>query len=198
MLPLLASAHGSELIQVRLQFDKTGAATLEMTADYGDNPMLQNEEAARAALQDLLRIEVDGRQHKLSDLAPLQIEERDQLDPTSPMPLPPEAVNTTHQLLTAIWRWLPTGNQLRFTVPKGCMQDSLFWKKEPGAKPQWCVLLGGDFTPVIPVPPRSFSLSLIGLGLLGVFLLVVVGSRVFVCLKPACQLPPSTPSSVSP
>ena len=117
MLTLPASGHGSEMMQVRLQFDDSGAAVLEMTADYGDNPMLGSEEAARTALQDMLRVEVGGQQYKLTDLAPLRLEERDQLDPTSPMPLPPEAANVSHQLLTAVWQWLPTGDQLRLTVP---------------------------------------------------------------------------------
>ena len=198
MLPLLASGHGSEMIQARLQFDDAGAAILEMTADYGDNPMLSSEEEARTALQDLLRVEVSGLQHRLTELAPLRIEERDHLDPTSPMPLPPEAANTKHRLLTAVWQWQPTGDLLRFTVPKGCMHDSLFWKQEPGEKPQWCVLINGDFTPVIRVPHGPFSLSLIGLALPGVLLLAALGLRACSRPKSPCPLPPSTPSSVSP
>ena len=104
MLPLLASGHGMELMQARLQFDPAGIAHLEMTADYAGNPMINSEGEARTALQDLLRIEVGGQQHKLSELAPLRLEKRDQFDPTSPLPLPEEAAGVKHQLLT------PSGN----------------------------------------------------------------------------------------
>ncbi len=198
MLPLLASGHGMELIQARLQFNRAGAAHLEMTADYGGNPMLSSEEEARAALQDLLRIEVAGRQHKLADLAPIRIEERDQFDPASPMPPPPEAAETKHQLLTAVWEWLPVQDHVRFTVPAGCMQDVLFWKKEPGGEPQWRVLINGDFTPDIMVPRPSYSAAMIGFAILGVLALAAVAWRTLARSNPPCPLPPSTPSSVLP
>ena len=195
--PLLVLGHGSEMMQVRLQFDASGAAVLEMTVDYAGNPMLSSEAEARVALQDILRVEVAGQQHKLTDLAPLRLEERSQLDPSSPMPLGPEDAATQHQLLTAIWHWRPTADQLRFTVPKGCVHDSLFWKQEPGAKPQWCVLLSGDFTPVITVPHTSPSPLLIGLAILGVVVLAVLGRRALFRRPSVCPLPPLTPSSIS-
>ena len=179
MLPLLAYGHGSELTQVRLLVDEAGAINLEMTADYGDNPMLNGKDDANRVLHDLVRIEAGGQEHKLVDLAPLQFEERDQLDPTSPMPLPPDATATSHQLLTAIWRWLPNAGTLRFTVPKGSMHDVLFWKQEPGTEPKWCVLLNGDFTPAITIPQKSHLPSLIGFAVLGVLVLVALGRRAF-------------------
>jgi len=198
MLPLLASGHGMELMQARLQFDSAGIAHLEMTADYAGNPMINSEDEARTALQDLLRIEVSGHQHKLSDLAPLRLEKRDQFDPASPLPLTDEAAGVKHQLLTAIWQWRPTDNQLRFTVPQGCIHDVLFWKQEPGTKPQWRVLITGDFTPVIAAPRPPISAMMIGLMILGVLVPVAIGRSAFLFRKSTCPLPPSTPSSVSP
>ena len=191
MLPLLASGHGSEMMQARFGCDAAGTITLEMTADYGGSPMLKDKEDARTALPDILRIEADGKLFKLADLAPLAFEDRDQFDPSSPMPQGPEDAGVRHQLLTAVWRWPCTAESLRFTVPKGCVHDTLFWKPETGGQPKWSMLLAGDFTPAISVPHARFSASLAVAALLFVLLLVAFARRAFVGGKSA--RPPSIP-----
>ncbi len=158
-LPKQARGHGAEFLLAKLSFDAERRVTLEMTADYGDNPMIPDEAEARAALGDLLRVEIEGGWRRLDALAPLRVEARSQLDLTSPMPYSEEANKTSHRLLVATWQWLPTGASVRFQVPKGSKHDVLFWKaSEPGhgeeAKP-WKLLIAEDMTPEIEVPRRD-------------------------------------------
>ena len=155
-LPLLAFGHGSEFLDAKFFFDRAGVAHLEITADYGGNPMLANAEEAKAALIDALRIICNDEEHKLSDLAPLKIEPRAQPDPESPAPRGPEDAQTKQQLLTARWQWQPSATALRFFVPKDSMHTTLFWMREPDVHPpRWSMLIAADRTPAIPVPPRA-------------------------------------------
>ncbi|MDB6116248.1 MAG: hypothetical protein JWO08_29 [Verrucomicrobiaceae bacterium] len=166
-LPALAQGHGMELMQARMDWQDDGSLRLEITADYGGNPMLNSEAEARDALQDILRIDIDGTEHKLKDLAPLNVERRDQFDRTSPMPPPPETAGTKHELVTALWQWQPTGRRVRFTVPKGSVHDVLFWRHEGAVSPQWRVLITGDSTPTMQVPGgRSSMMGAVAFGVL--------------------------------
>lgn len=167
MLPLLAYGHGIELMQARMDWQDDGSLRLEITADYGGNPMLNSEAEARDALQDILRIDIDGTEHKLKDLAPLILERRDQFDSTSPMPPPAEVAGTKHELITSLWQWQPTGRRVRFRVPKGSIHDVLFWRHEGAVSPQWCVLITGDSTPTMQVPGgRSSTMGALIIGVL--------------------------------
>ncbi len=155
-LPLLVLGHGSEFLEAKFYFDATGTAQLEVTADYGGNPMLSNEAEARAALADALRVSFDDKEHKLSELAPVTIESRSQPDPESPAPRGPEDAQTRHQLLTARWQWRPSATSLRFFVPMQSLHTVLFWLREPDVHPpRWSMLIAADRTPAIPVPPRQ-------------------------------------------
>ncbi len=198
LLPLPAYGHGMELMEARLRLDTPGEVGLEITADYGGNLMLNGEEDARAALQDILRIESSGQEYKLADLAPLRLERRDHFDSTSPMPVPNEAPGTKHELVTALWSWRPTSETVRFTVPQGCIHDVLFWKHDPKAPPRWNVLISGDYSPEIHVPRASFSPSMMGLGILGVLLLAAIGFRFFLRPQTPSPAPTSHPASVPP
>ena len=158
-LPLFASGHGSEFLDAKFYLDARGLANLEITADYSSNPMLANEQEARTALADAVRVTINAQDHKLADLAPLKLEPRQRPDPESPTPRGPEDPQTRHQLLTAIWQWRPAAESLTFTVPKESMQTVLFWMREPNIHPpRWSMLIPGDHTPAIPMPPRP-SLS---------------------------------------
>lgn len=153
MLPLLASGHGSEFLDGKFFFDRSGTAHLEITADYSGNPMIADEKEARAALNDILRVKIGDAEHKLTDLAPVKLELRDQPDPTSPMSRPPEFQSLKHELLTALWHWRPTGKAFQFVVPKGRQHSMVFWMLEENVKePRWVMLIAGDETPSIAVP----------------------------------------------
>ncbi len=154
-LPLFAFGHGTEMLDARFEFDSNGALLLQVTSDYSGNPMLADEAEARAALQDALRIEFEGSTHKLSELAPMKLELRDQPDPDSPMPRAPVDPSLKHQLVTATWNWQPRTKSVQFFVPKESNQTVLFWLNEPGVKDhRWSMMISGDRTPVITVPSQ--------------------------------------------
>jgi len=153
VLPLLALGHGSEFLEAKFFFDRSGTAHLEMTADYSGNPMIPNEKEARAALDDILRVKIGDAEQKLTDLAPVKLEPRDQPDPSSPMPRSPEFQSMKHELLIALWQWQPTDKALQFVLPKERQHTMVFWMHEENVKdPRWVMLIAGDETPCIPVP----------------------------------------------
>lgn len=152
MLPLFACGHGMELMQARLEFEAEGTVRLEITADFGGNPMLNSEEEAHSALQDLMLVQASGEWRQLAALSPLQWEERHEFDPTSPVTPPPATEGQPHQLLTAVWRWKPSQKALCFKVREGSVHDVLFWYNDSAGKSQWRVLITGESTPPLPVP----------------------------------------------
>ena len=175
--PTLGLGHGAEFLLAKLAFDQDARVTLEMTADYGDNPMIGSEDEARTALAGLLQVEVGGAWKPLGELAALRMEQRSQLDLTSPMPYAADENKTPHQLLVATWQWLPTSESLRFQVPKGCKYDVLFWKaSEPGKQETqpWKLLIAEDTTPVIEVPQRGSNAVWIAVELSGLLVIVLV------------------------
>lgn len=196
MLPPLACGHGMELMQARLDIDGQTGARLEMTADYGGNPMLSSEEDARAALQDLLRVEVGGAWHKLTELAPLKLEPRQQFDPASPMPAAPDPEGRPHQLLTAVWQGPAPAGGLRFMVPKGCVHDVLLWRPNAGGQPFWRVLITGDVSPLIEVPAAPAAPSVMGWRLSFVLLTAGLLGFLWSRRKTACRPAILSPSSL--
>lgn len=162
-LPLFAFGHGSEFLDAKFYLDDSGRANLEITADYGGNPMIANEQEARTVLADAVRIFIGSKDHKLADLAPLKLEPGNQLDPDSPTPRGGEDPKVPHQLLTAIWQWRPATESISFSIPAASSQTVLFWMREPNVSPpRWSMLLPGDRTPAIPVPPPPHRLALWG------------------------------------
>lgn len=170
LLPLFAFGHSSEFLDAKFFFDDSGKAHIEITADYGGNPMLSTKEEADAALRAAIAASIEGNEHPLNEFAPLTIAPRDKSDPDSPMPNGPEDPNTPHQLLTASWSWQPDAKTLNFMVPKQSNQTVIFWMKEPGVKePRWMMLMPGEHTPAIPVPPRPRLWTWLG----GVFMAIL-------------------------
>lgn len=166
LLPTLAWGHGAEFLGAKLHILPTRELLLEITADYGDNPMIADRAEAEAALMNLLHVRWSGESQPLSALAPLALEERTQPDLSSP--LPTDESGKSHQLLTAVWRWTvpPEVRELRFHVPDSVKYDTVFWLEEAGVgreQKKWSMLLGGDSTPPIKLsapsmeePPTSF------------------------------------------
>lgn len=160
-IPSFAHGHGSEYLGAKLSWTASGAAQLEIYADYGDNPLLADEGSARTALTQSLEIETQIGWQPLQDLAQFTWEKRDQPDISSP--LPTDETGKPHQILTARWTWSPRSglNELRFRGHPLLIQSLVFWLYEPGTAPEttrWAILLNGDVTPPISIPRPSFPL----------------------------------------
>ncbi len=56
MFPLFTFGHSSEFLLAKLCLTESGECLLEVTADYGDNPMIADENEARRALHGLFQI----------------------------------------------------------------------------------------------------------------------------------------------
>ncbi len=158
--PASLLAHGSEFLGVKLRVATTRELTLELTADYGENPMISSRDEAEAVLRNQLEAEVGGTFAPISQLSTLALEDRDKPDESSP--LPTDTSGAPHQLLTAVWRWNPPTEaaQVRFRVPADVKCTAVFWLDEPGVAPdqrKWSMLIGGDVTPAIPLPSLQHS-----------------------------------------
>src|SRR5689334_17767810 len=79
--PVFARAHGTEFVLAKLQL-MPGAVRLEMTVDYGQNPMVETEGDAREVLTHVLRTRVG---ESTDELKSLRFEKRTQFDPTTPI-----------------------------------------------------------------------------------------------------------------
>lgn len=153
MLPLLASGHGAEFLDARVDALPGGVIELRITADFGGNPMIADETEARTALADAMRLEsATGEESwRLDALAPLTLVRSDAPDPVSPMPRGPIDPAQPHQLLTAQWRWTSQQAAARFVVPETSSQTVLLWQHEPGKQeaPRWVMLLPGERSPAL-------------------------------------------------
>ncbi|MDZ4289865.1 MAG: hypothetical protein U0984_18010, partial [Prosthecobacter sp.] len=154
MAPLFASGHACEFLVAKMQISE-GVVQLEITADYGGNPMIPDEDTARAAVQKILQVHQGGQPKSLEDLAPLAFERRQQWDPATPASFSPAPDGQAHELLTAVWRWQPKTHEVAFGVPDGSPNDVLLWTTAehlPGKQVQWMLLIEGEKTPMIQVP----------------------------------------------
>ncbi len=144
--------HGCEFLSARLSLlENNSRIALQITADFSSNPLLADEAAARQALQEVLRIEHDGKTKRLSELAPLDIQPISEWKDALPASLVPPPDGQPHQLLTAHWSWQPDVEELRFSVPQGCIHDVLLWQQEPGAEVKSTLLITGDVSPAITI-----------------------------------------------
>lgn len=179
--PLAASAHGSEFMLAKVGITRSGECVLEVTADYGGNPMIGSEDEARASLNGLLQIKSNGRVQELSELAVPIVEKHDHLDPTTPAFQPD--MEQEHKLVVGRWRWQPQTADFTFQIPKGNPNAVLMWtanEKVPLEKPRWVIMIAGDESPVIHVPQNLGGW--IWFAVCGVF-----GASAFVLYKLRCQ-----------
>ena len=154
MAPLLAFGHACEFLTAKLDV-REGTVHLEVTADYGGNPMIEDEASAREAVRTVLQVVANNRQSALEELAPLRFERRRQWDAATPASFSPPPDGQEHQLLTAVWQWRTGAADVAFAVPKGSPNDVLLWttaKHLPGKQVQWMLLITGESSPSIAIP----------------------------------------------
>jgi len=158
MFPLCAFGHGAEFLLAKLSIARSGECVLEVTADYGDNPMLQDENEARSALKNLLQITSNGRVHELDDLAQPIVEKRSKPDPNAPGYRPDQDKTQEHKLLLSRWRWQPQSENFSFQLPNSNPHTALLWlvdERVPQGEPRWVMMIAGDKSPVIQVPRQA-------------------------------------------
>lgn len=187
LLPLLALGHGTEFLDARFEL-RDGVLRLRIVADYAGNPMIADEAEARKVVADALRIEVgpSKTQHRLDELATLQIVERGTRDDQSPMPrTEADDPKQPHQLLSAYWHWSAPDGEVRFFVPETSQQSVLFWLREPNVSPpRWSLMVPGDRTPVIVVKrPWHTQVWLWSVIIIGAILAAVIAIRLLLRLR---------------
>lgn len=173
--PLFVFGHACEFLVAKLEV-KPDRVILEITADYGGNPLIPDEATARDAVKNIFEVYLGGQVRRLEDLEPLRFEFRTQWDPETPASFAPPPNGQDHQLLTGIWNWPPHTDFITLAVPKKNLHDALLWTKDeklPGKDARWMLLIEGDKTPEIRVTPEQPELEPHGLaralqwGLLG-------------------------------
>lgn len=171
LLTASAHAHSTDFILAKVTA-REGGVDLELTADYGGNPMFASKAEAQEVLTKVLRARVNGADSNLTALAPLRFEERKQFDPTTPIPLDPATGGESHQLLCAVWKWEGNSGKIAFHIADDSNQTGILWTPPSSAKeqPRWVFLLPGEVSPEIPIPHRTFPLWLtagMSVGLVG-------------------------------
>jgi hypothetical protein len=147
-----ARAHNGEFLLAKATPLEKGRLALEITADYGNNPLIPTEAAAAEALRGALQLEFNGASHPLEAFGPIRFEKRSDPVPDSPLPTDPAEGSETHWLLTALWEGCPGGNQARLLVSPNSPHSVVVWTAvAPGKPPRWALLLGGEYSPIIPL-----------------------------------------------
>lgn len=169
--------HNGQFLLAKVLVPEPGRVQLEVTVDYGANPMVQTEAEAAESLRGVLRVIEEGRSVAPDELGPVRMEKRAELDPTCPLPdsessAPAEPEN--HRLLTAIWTWPTRAGFLSFEVPKGVPHDVILWRVDGASRQRaqrWFYLIAGDRTASMPLPKSAPEARLWWVVALGVSLL---------------------------
>lgn len=179
--PSLVFGHACEFLVARLELTE-GVVSLEITADYGANPLIADEAAARKAVKNILQVRSGGQTRSLETLAPLRLERSHQWDPAAPTAFAPPPEGEQHLLIQGKWSWKADAEEISFCVPNGNLHDVLLWTvHQPlrGTETKWLMLIEGEETPplrVIKAQP-SRSLAWTALGSLPLTVLLILGWR---------------------
>jgi hypothetical protein len=125
MAPLFAFGHACEFLVARLEVNGD-CLRLEITADYGGNPLIEDEAEARRAVRSILRVSSGEKVRALEDLAPLRMELRSDWDPEAPTAFAPAPDGQPHQLLTAMWSWQADADEVTLCC---CGHGMISWRK---------------------------------------------------------------------
>lgn len=155
LAPLCALGHGAEFLSAKLTLLPDAEVLLEITADYGSNPLIADETLALEALRDPVRLRKQESLLPLSDLVPASISKNQNWAEYAPASyLPADTESAAHTLITSAWRWRSEEPEVVFEMPKGKLHDVLLWTRDatnPEAPPKWMLLLAGDRSKAIPV-----------------------------------------------
>jgi hypothetical protein len=153
-----AFAHTGEFILAKAAPLAGGGLLLEVTADYGNNPLFSTEEEAREAIRNCLQIESEGNWIPLETVSPFAFEKRSKPDPDCPLPKTGSEPEETHWLLTGRWQGRLESERALFSAPKHSPHSVILWTAPEPEKPtRWAMLLGGDQAPPIALlgPSRA-------------------------------------------
>ena len=155
LAPLCALGHGAEFLSAKLTLLPDSEVLLEVTADYGSNPLIMDESAALDALADPVRLRKHETLVPLATLATATISQHHNWADYAPAAyLPSGTEGEAHALITSAWRWRSTEPEIVFEMPKGKLHDVLLWTHDathPDAPPKWMLLLAGDRSRPIPI-----------------------------------------------
>jgi hypothetical protein len=154
-----AFAHGNQFLFACVTISEDGRVALELTADYTDNPNIENAAMAREVLEECLDICIGEKRYALSALGPVRFSSGTKYPADSP--LPPDRDPTPHALVIAQWESYLPGQTVFFAAKKQTPHDVVIWRGDQPAQfghSRWMVLIAGDRSQDFSVPSGS-SLS---------------------------------------
>ncbi len=170
LVPGHARGHAGAFILAKCSPDAGGQLSLELSVDYSQHPLLKDRAAAVEAMRQVLRLKTPGGPVALAELAEESLSDAEAPDPELPLPAEPSEAGQGHRLAVLRYRWEPGALEVRFAVPSGNPHDVLFWlggtARVPGQEVPWRILIAGDETPPVPVPPRAPAWGAAGRGAL--------------------------------
>ena len=154
LAPLCALGHGSEFLSAKLTLLPDAEVLLEVTADYGSNPMIADEAAALEALADPLRLRLGETLVPLGTASISRQQKWDEHAPSVYQTSDDTGDDAAHSLITSAWRWRSTEREVVFEMPQGKLHSVLLWTldaEHPTAEPKWMILQAGDRSRPIPI-----------------------------------------------
>lgn len=157
--PAPAFAHGNQFLCARVTIGDDGHVTVDLTADYGDNPNIADAQAAREVLREALRVQLGNDLIPLERVGELRFSERDRYSDDSPVPSAVEP--GPHRLVIASWQARLPGQRLVFAAKERTPLDVVMWqageKSSPGQS-RWILLIAGERSPAFILTPAAASI----------------------------------------
>lgn len=195
--PVALWAHASAFVLAKCSPGASGEVSVELTVDYQQHPILIGQQAAVAALREVLQVETPQGPVPLETVVSGAVRFEKAMDPDLPLPREAGEAETSHALAVVRYQWNPEAREVKFSVPRGNPHDVLFWLSDqaraPGEPVPWRILIAGDTTPPIPlafpvVVERNLALRwVVALAGMGLPLLAVLLVRRRLALSPGMK-----------
>jgi len=195
--PVALWAHASAFVLAKCSPGASGEVSVELTVDYQQHPILIGQQAAVAALREVLQVETPQGPVPLETVVSGAVRFEKAMDPDLPLPREAGEAETSHALAVVRYQWNPEAREVKFSVPRGNPHDVLFWLSDqaraPGEPVPWRILIAGDTTPPIPLAfpvavERNLALRwVVALAGMGLPLLAVLLVRRRLALSPGMK-----------
>ncbi len=147
-----AHSHGLNFLLVKAT-PAAGQLRLDISADFSNNPLIENAAQAREIIANLLQLQTPAGSQAIGQSAGFTFQPSAEVDPTCPFQPPVDPAAPPHQLVTGTTFEPITAPSVTLNIPKGNPHDVIFWTDPAAAAPaQKLMMIAGDSTAPIPIP----------------------------------------------
>jgi hypothetical protein len=156
MNPTWGRAHGINFLLVKAT-PGAGQLRLEITADYTDNPLIDDAIKAEAVIREMLHLKVGNSTTAVGAATGFTFQASTRLDPTCPIPLETTKDAAEHRLLIGTTTEPIAAQEAVLSILPGNPHDVIYWTVPSAGASQNGYLIAGESTSAIPIPTEVAS-----------------------------------------